>query len=246
MELASYILGKKSGGGGTGDIDWSAIGYNGTPIEIVNAYNYALQIKEEWTKPISMANNFSNNTHLVYMPLVEINPNATNMSGMFLGCADLQVVPKLDTKNITNISNMFYQCVALTDIPQFDTSKVNTIEGMFRGAVNLETVPLLDCSSVVHCTNAFYGCSGLKNVGGLKDIGKAYLTTTSENYIEYMVDFSNSRELTHDSLMNIINNVYDIASAGVKTQTLKLGSRNTPKLTAEEIAIATNKGWNVI
>ena len=98
----------------------------------------------------------------------------------------------------------------------------------------------------MHCTNAFYGCSGLKNVGGLKDIGKAYLTTTSENYIEYMVDFSNSRELTHDSLMNIINNVYDIASAGVKTQTLKLGSRNTPKLTAEEIAIATNKGWNVI
>lgn len=52
-------------------------------------------------------------------------------------------------------------------------------------------------------------------------------------------------KLTHDSLMNVINNLYDIKSKGVKTQTLQLGNRNKAKLTAEEIAIATNKGWNV-
>lgn len=33
---------------------------------------------------------------------------------------------------------------------------------------------------------------------------------------------------------------------GVKPQTLQLGNTNKAKLTAEEIAIATNKGWNVI
>ena len=43
--------------------------------------------------------------------------------------------------------------------------------------------------------------------------------------------------------MNAINDLYDIASAGVQPQKLVLGSTNLAKLTAEEIAIATNKGW---
>lgn len=45
---------------------------------------------------------------------------------------------------------------------------------------------------------------------------------------------------------NVINNLYDIKSKGVKNQRLQLGDTNKAKLTAEEIAIATNKGWNVI
>ena len=45
--------------------------------------------------------------------------------------------------------------------------------------------------------------------------------------------------------MNVINNLYDIASAGVKPQQLVLGSENLAKLTAEEIKIATDKGWTV-
>ena len=45
---------------------------------------------------------------------------------------------------------------------------------------------------------------------------------------------------------NVINNLYDIKSKGVKPQTLQLGDTNKAKLTTEEIAIATNKGWNVI
>lgn len=67
-----------------------------------------------------------------------------------------------------------------------------------------------------------------------------------ENKREYTLDLSYSPLLTHDSLMNIINNLYDIKSKGVKPQTLQLGDTNKAKLTAEEIAIATNKGWNVI
>lgn len=45
--------------------------------------------------------------------------------------------------------------------------------------------------------------------------------------------------------MNLINNLYDIASKGCKTQQLKLGATNLAKLSEEEIAIATNKGWSV-
>ena len=39
---------------------------------------------------------------------------------------------------------------------------------------------------------------------------------------------------------------YDVANGGtLYTQQLVLGSTNMAKLTAEEIAIATNKGWTV-
>ena len=47
MDLFSYLLGKKSGGsgggGGTG-LDWTKIGYEGTPQSIINGYNYAKNI----------------------------------------------------------------------------------------------------------------------------------------------------------------------------------------------------------
>ena len=52
--------------------------------------------------------------------------------------------------------------------------------------------------------------------------------------------------------MNVINNLYDlnltydVANGGtLYAQSLVLGSTNMDKLTAEEIAIATAKGWNV-
>lgn len=54
--------------------------------------------------------------------------------------------------------------------------------------------------------------------------------------------------LTHESLMNIINNLYDlnltynVAGGGtLYTQKLVIGEENIAKLTADEIAIATAK-----
>ena len=45
--------------------------------------------------------------------------------------------------------------------------------------------------------------------------------------------------------MNVINGLYDIATKGVKTQKLTIGSTNLAKLTAEQIQIATSRGWSV-
>jgi hypothetical protein len=66
------------------------------------------------------------------------------------------------------------------------------------------------------------------------------------------LNLSTCTALTHDSLINVINGLYDlnltydVANGGtLYTQTLNLGSTNKAKLTAEEIAIATAKGWTV-
>lgn len=112
----------------------------------------------------------------------------------------------------------------------------------------LESVSLLDFSSVVNIWLLFSSHKGflkLTDLGGFKDLGKAYLTTQSANDLDYNLKLSDCPNLTHDSLMNVINNLYDIASIGVQTQQLTLGTTNKAKLTAEEIAIATNKGWSV-
>ena len=93
--------------------------------------------------------------------------------------------------------------------------------------------------------------SSIVNLGGFKNIGKGY-TRNSNGYSQYTVPLNNRNLLTHDSLMNVINNLYDlnltynVAGGGtLYTQTFNLGSTNMAKLTAEEIAIATSKGWTV-
>lgn len=198
--------------------------------------------------------------------------NVTNMGWMFVGCESLTTVPLLNTSNVTEMSGMFSRCHSLVEIPTLDTSKgkflaamfagcsslkqipllntksCNHINGMFEGCTSLETVPILDASNVSDVSKIFKDCSSLVMLGGLKNLGMNYSSAyyIHENKREYTLDLSYSPLLTHDSLMNIINNLYDIKSKGVKPQTLQLGDTNKAKLTAEEIAIATNKGWNVI
>lgn len=197
--------------------------------------------------------------------------NVTNMGWMFVGCESLTTVPLLNTSNVTEMSGMFSRCHSLVEIPTLDTSKgkflaamfagcsslkqipllntksCNHINGMFEGCTSLETVPILDASNVSDISKIFKDCPSLVMLGGLKNLGMNYSSAyyIHANKREYTLDLSYSPLLTHDSLMNVINNLYDIKSKGVKPQTLQLGDTNKEKLTVEEIAIATNKGWDV-
>ena len=71
------------------------------------------------------------------------------------------------------------------------------------------------------------------------------MTTANANNGDYTLKLSYSTKLTHDSLMNVINNLYDIKAKGVKPQQLILGSKNLEKLTEEERNIAVSKGWTL-
>ena len=218
-----------------------------------------------------MSSMFSGCHSLVEIPALDTS-NVTNMGLMFVECESLTTVPLLNTSNVTEMGGMFSGCHSLVEIPTLDTSKgkflaamfagcsslkqiplLNTksctnISGMFEGCTSLETVPILDASNVGDISKIFKDCPSLVMLGGLKNLGMDYSSAyyIHANKREYTLDLSYSPLLTHDSLMNVINNLYDIKSKGVKTQTLQLGDTNKAKLTVEEIAIATNKGWNVI
>lgn len=268
-EFDTEIANLPSGGGGS-SVDWNAIGYSSDPLFNQDGYNYALQVKENWDETsTNYSGKFRNDSNLVYMPLVPFNSsatttyemfsackylqsipqldtsNVTNMNNMFNGCSSLKIISLLDTSKVTNMSYMFDECGALAEIPQFNTKNVTKTNYMFNNCKALKTVPLLDFSSVTNINYMFANCYAIENLGGFKDLGKAYLTTAGANTGNYTLTITTSK-LTHDSIMNVINNLYDIASAGVRQQTFEIGSTNMNKLTADEIAIATNKGWNVI
>ena len=182
------------------------------------------------------------------IPLLELNPNTsnvTNMSFMFRDCNKLSSVPVLDTSNVSYMSDMFFDCNSLASVPLLNTGNVTDMNNMFWGCTSLAIVPMLDASKTRTIYSMFRNCSSLITLGGLKNLGMGYGTGWIENSVSLTLNLSDSPLLTHDSLMNVINNLYDIKSKGVKPQTLQLGNTNKAKLTAEEIAIATNKGWNV-
>lgn len=182
-------------------------------------------------------------------PLKEIpqidTSNVTNMFYMFYNCRNIKEIPVLNTANVTFMNFMFSGCRNLIKIPTLNTINVKVFEDTFRNCSKLTTVPLLKANSVNYIYGAFTFCDGLTTIGGFENLGQAYETTQNANSERYQLNLSYSTKLTHESLMNVINNLYDIKTKGCKAQQLILGSTNIAKLTAEEIAIATDKGFNV-
>lgn len=153
--------------------------------------------------------------------------------------------------SVTDIRYMFFYCSGLTEL-KIDTSNVETTVQTFAYCTNLETLEQLNASKFKSTQNMFMQCNKLQNFGGLFNLGKGF--DKKESYSAYhKMDLSYCTKLTHESLMNIINNLYDlnltydVANGGtLYTQSLVLGSTNLAKLTtAEEIEIATLKGWTV-
>ena len=175
-------------------------------------------------------------------PLIVEGTNGYNMFSEYA----FETTPALiGAEKLTSAMQMFYSSNYLKYVPDFNTSNVTTMYSMFQYCPNLVTVPKLNASKVIVVANIFNDCRNLTNLGGLENLGQAYDTTKSANYSSYKLDLSTCEKLTHDSLMNVINNLYDIKTKGCNPQSLVLGSTNLAKLTAEEVAIAQNKGWSV-
>lgn len=182
------------------------------------------------------------------LPYVDTS-NITEMNYM---CQDatIRTMPVYDTSKVTNMNSIVRACMQLVEFPQLDTSKVQDFTYAFFNCNNLITIPLLDFSSAINMSNMLNGFYNLQNIGGFKDVGKAYLTTQTENYGAYTINLSYHSNITYDSLINVFNGLFDIASLGVKPQKVIIGSTNIAKLEATEegrqaIENATNKGWSV-
>ena len=195
------------------------------------------------SKVTEMSNMFTGCTSLIEIPELYTN-NVTAMIGMFGNCDNLKTIPTMNTNKVTDMINMFYRS-GITIIPELNTSKVTSVYNMFYMCSGLITIPKLNFESVTNVSSFLSGANNVANIGGFENLGAAYSTTKSANYSYYLLDLTSCTKLTHESLMNVINNLYDIKTKGCKAQSLRLGATNLAKLTEDEIAIAQNKGWNV-
>lgn len=169
----------------------------------------------------------------------------TNMSYMFMGCEKLVSVPELDCSSVTNMNYMFGDCYKLQSINLLNTGNVTNMYTMCQNTNALTTICELDCSSVQKIGSFFGGSisniNTIKNLGGFKNLGQySSLTGTNDNYF-----LSRCPNLTKESILNILNGLYDRASAGMSVLTLKMNANSLALLSNEEKAIATNKGWTL-
>ena len=163
---------------------------------------------------------------LTTIPLFDTS-KVTYMSEMFWSCSNLTSIPLFNTSNVTYMNFMFSGCHGLTTIPLFDTSKVTRMDDMFNYCINLTTVPALDVSNVTNMRGMFVGCSNLKSI---------LMTNIGAD-----LDISASTRFERSDLLVILNNLKTVAP----NKTLTMGADNLAKLTDEDKAIATNKGWTL-
>ena len=179
----------------------------------------------------------------------------TNFSSMFETCRSCPKILNtngLDTSKGTRFSSMFSSWDGVSnfdlDLSWLNMNSATSIDFMFSynfaKTINLSNASFEKVTSI---SNMFSGASSLENLILKSDynLGKGYSTTVSENYYSYTFGLNDCSLLTKESLMGIINGLYDIKTAGVKPQQLILGSTNLAKLTEEERNIAVSKGWTL-
>ena len=160
--------------------------------------------------------------------------SATDMEWMF---QDTSKLTKLDIstwkipETMSSTSYMFSGCGVdnLDCLKNWDVSSITNMNGMFNSCKKLKSLDLStwDVGNVMNFGTFCSFCSALAELKAPKNIKKSI-----------RFDYSG---LNYESLMSIINNLAPVET----TQTLTLASALLKKLSAEDIAIATQKGWTV-
>ena len=136
----------------------------------------------------------------------------------------------MDTSAVKDWGGLFFNCIYLEEFPDYlDTSSCDTLWDTFYGCSSLSRVAEIDCTNLKIWNTVFNGCTAVTDMGGFRNISIS-------------MDVSPCSNLTVDSLMNIINKAADVTAS---PKTMTLGAANLAKLSDEQKAIATNKGWTL-
>lgn len=170
-------------------------------------------------------------------------------SGVFEIKRYIQKIPNFNLSGTINMYNGFIDCANLKEIPEMDTSNIQDFGYSFNGCVSLVSISKLNFQRASNISSMTLYCSNLTTIGGFENLGQNYSTSQSENYYNYKLDLHYSTKLTEQSIINVLTNLYDIATKGVKPQQVILGATNLAKLVSEEgqqaLQTATERGWTL-
>ena len=183
----------------------------------------------------SLAYNLGSLTYLKKLTVPFDTSAVTNFSYLFSGNMSMEQldISAMDTSAATTMNGMFANNRRLRslDLSHFKTAGVEAFANMFNGCTSLTDLDFrcLDTSASAEDTiTMFNGCYNLTNL----KVGKI-----TKNF-----RFAVAGKLTHESLLNVIAALAETET----TQTLTIGAANLAKLSEEEIAAATEKGWTVV
>lgn len=185
--------------------------------------------KLDTSKVRAMAQMFQYCNSLTSIPNLNTS-NVESMDSMFSSCGSLTDVPQLDTSNVTNMNSMFNNCRSIISLPLLNTSKVTSMRYMLGGCQRLTEIPAFDCAN----------CTDVNSLQGFMLYAYAVTAIHLRN-IKVSLDIYSAKNLTREAIVEVLNNLATVTS----TQTLDMGSTNLAKLTDEDKAIATNKGWTL-
>ena len=222
---------------------------DGLPILQCDSLN-ASEITGVYIKKIG---NFKGNKSITKVNFPN-SDKTTNFYEVFSGCTNLTEVHALNTSNAVSISNIFSACSNLTSIPLLDTSKCTNMQAAFIYCSSLKTIPAMDTSKCTNMQATFMQCSSLEtipamdasNVSVIDGLSNIFGACTSLKSIlmygmKASFDISSSTRFERSDLVTILNNLATITTS----ETLTMGETNLAKLTEEDKAIATNKGWTL-
>ncbi len=138
---------------------------------------------------------------------------------------------------------------------KFDFSGLTNIRSLYQFGNRINTVTSIDIHDLdlTNCVdNSFiYQANLLTDLTFGTNLGKGY--TVQQSFAsKHGMDFSSLIALTRESVLDIFNKLYDLnitydVANGGTLYTQRLSFRNEVKnrLSSEDIAIATNKGWTV-
>lgn len=224
-----YVLGKRA----QYDEFWDAFQQNGERT----AYNSAFG--GQWTPEI-------------WKPKYPIRP--TNIYMMFFSnTGERLVIPDFvqfckENNIIFDLSNAkgtaIYALAGLhtnhhgvLDFSCSDTSATLSIPSLFYSHNNVNGIKIID--EFISSERTIFTKDTFQFATNLEEVNFSGVITSDNFNVSYCT------KLTHDSLMSIINTLYDYSGTAT-TKTITLGAENLAKLTDAEKKTATDKGWSLV
>lgn len=166
--------------------------------------------------------------------------NCTSMFAMFDSCSALKNFDpsRWNTSKVTNMEWVFVRCASLTslDLSYWDTSQVTIMGNFFNSCTSLTSLDISgwNTSKVNNMRNMLYNCPSLE-------------TLKCDNLILPNIELGNiglvySTKLSVDSIVGLLNAL----PQSDKGYSFQIGEINIAKLSDEQKAIATDKGWTLI
>ena len=215
---------------------------------------------------------FKDCTSLEYVPDMDIS-NAWSLAGLFEGCISLKELPDMNTSGVQDFRSLIKNCIAIKSFTGFDTSRGTDFDEMFSGCISLREVEvdtsnalsLKDMFKSCHALEAvpalhterihdvdLFNDSGITALADLPVSDKTTTLSFEDMHALCRISlFVNGWEgcdvsfegtfLSREAYIEFFQSLPVITGEYIITLGSVLGGANA--LTAEDRAIATNKGW---